>query len=75
MDEAEKYWDDLRVMMLTDGWKALIEELIEKEEAVDSVRQTKDEADLNYRKGQLSIIASLVDLENSIEQAEALAND
>jgi hypothetical protein len=75
MDEAEKYWDDLRVMMLTDGWKALIEELIEKEGAVDSVRQTKDEADLNYRKGQLSIIASLVDLENSIEQAEALAND
>jgi hypothetical protein len=75
MDEAEKYWDDLRVMMLTDGWKALIEELTEKEEVVDSVRQTKDEADLNYRKGQLSIIASLVDLENSIEQAEALAND
>ncbi len=75
MDEAQKYWDDLRVMMLTDGWKALIEELIEKEGAVDSVRQTKDEADLNYRKGQLSIIASLVDLENSIEQAEALAND
>lgn len=75
MDEAEKYWDDLRVMMLTDGWKALIEELIEKEGVVDSVRQTKDEADLNYRKGQLSIIASLVDLENSIEQAEALAND
>lgn len=75
MDEAEKYWDDLRVMMLTDGWKALIEELIEKEGVVDSIRQTKDEADLNYRKGQLSIIASLVDLENSIEQAEALAND
>lgn len=75
MDEAEKYWDDLRVMMLTDGWKALIDELIEKEEVVDSIRQTKDEADLNYRKGQLSIIASLVDLENSIEQAEALAND
>ncbi len=75
MDETEKYWDDLRVMMLTDGWKALIEELIEKEEAVDSIRQTRDEADLNYRKGQLSIIASLVDLENSIEQAEALAND
>jgi hypothetical protein len=75
MDETEKYWDDLRVMMLTDGWKALIEELIEKEEAVDSIRHTKDEADLNYRKGQLSIIASLVDLENSIEQAEALAND
>tara|TARA_R110002110_G_scaffold253209_1_gene469096 strand:+ start:837 stop:1064 length:228 start_codon:yes stop_codon:yes gene_type:complete len=75
MDEAEKYWDDLRVMMLTDGWKALIEELIEKEGVVDSVRQTKDEADLNYRKGQLSIIASLVDLENSIEQAESLAND
>ena len=75
MDEAEKYWDDLRVMMLTDGWKALIEELTEKEAVVDSVRQTRDEADLNYRKGQLSIIASLVDLENSIEQAEALAND
>ena len=75
MDEAEKYWDDLRVMMLTDGWKALIEELTEKEGVVDSVRQTKDEADLHYRKGQLSIIASLVDLENSIEQAESLAND
>tara|TARA_R100000951_G_C2598527_1_gene167426 strand:+ start:571 stop:798 length:228 start_codon:yes stop_codon:yes gene_type:complete len=75
MDEAQKYWDDLRVMMLTDGWKALIEELSEKAVVVDSVLQARDEADLHFRKGQLNIIFSLTGLEDSIEQAEAQAND
>lgn len=75
MDEAEKYWDDLRAMMLTDGWKALVAELTDNAAVIDSILTTRDEADLNYKKGQLNIIASLVGLENSIEQAEAQAND
>tara|TARA_R110000737_G_scaffold80132_1_gene112245 strand:- start:4192 stop:4419 length:228 start_codon:yes stop_codon:yes gene_type:complete len=75
MDEEQKYWDDMRDMMLTAGWKALVEELTNNAEAVDSVLQAKDEADLHFRKGQLNILTSIINLENSVEQAEAQAND
>lgn len=75
MDEEHKYWEDLRDMMLTDGWKALIEELTGNSKVIDSVLQAKDEADLYFRKGQLNILTSLINLENSVEQAEAQAND
>lgn len=75
MDAEQQYWDDMREMMLTAGWKALHEELEANAAVIDSVLQAKDEADLNFRKGQLNIISSFLNLENSIEQAEAQAND
>ncbi len=75
MNDEQQYWDDMREMMLTAGWKALVEELEGNATVIDSVLQAKDEADLNFRKGQLNILASLLNLENSIEQAEAQAND
>ena len=75
MNDEQQYWDDMREMMLTAGGKALVEELEGNATVIDSVLQAKDEADLNFRKGQLNILASLLNLENSIEQAEAQAND
>ena len=60
--EEQKYWDDLNDMTLTDGWKALVKELQANAIVINSVTHTKDEADLNFRKGQLNIIHSIINL-------------
>jgi hypothetical protein len=75
MDAEQQYWDDLRAMMLTPGWKALVDELTANATIINSVVQVKDENDLHFRKGQLNIIATITNLENSVEQAEAQLDD
>lgn len=60
--EEQKYLEDLNDMQLTAGWKTLIEELKANAEAINSVTHTKDEADLYFRKGQLNVINSIINL-------------
>lgn len=60
--DEQKYWDDLNSMTLTAGWKTLVEELTANAAVINSVTHTKDEADLNFRKGQLNIIHSIINL-------------
>lgn len=75
MTETEQYWEDMRDMMLTPGWKHLKEELQANADVINSVFHTKDEADLKYRQGQLNIIGTIVNLEQTVENAEAQDND
>jgi hypothetical protein len=60
--EEQKYLEDLNDMQLTAGWKTLIEELKANAAAINSVTHTKDEADLYFRKGQLNVINSIINL-------------
>lgn len=60
--EEQKYLEDLNDMQLTAGWKTLIEELKANADVINSVIHTKDEADLNFRKGQLNVINSIINL-------------
>ncbi len=60
--DEQKYLEELNDMTLTPGWKTLIEELIANASIINSVTHTKDEADLNFRKGQLNIIHSIINL-------------
>lgn len=60
--DEQKYLEDLNDMRLTAGWKTLIEELKANASVINSVTHTKDEADLNFRKGQLNIIHSIINL-------------
>ena len=55
--ELEKYYEDMLSMFRTDGWTTL------KEEA------SKNVEDLFFRKGQLYVIASLLNLEEHVRDA------
>jgi hypothetical protein len=66
-NEDDKYVDAMFEMFRTKGWKMLIEDLSNNENNINSVRDTKDNEDLNFRKGQLNILASLILLETQVE--------
>ena len=66
-NEDDKYVDAMFEMFRTKGWKMLIDDLSKNELNINSVRDTKDNEDLNFRKRQLNILASLVSLETQVE--------
>ncbi len=74
MTDDEKYYEDLRMMFTTDGWKSLLEELENNAKIINSVLSTKDDLDLQFRKGQLNIIGSLLNLEETVRNNEEAAN-
>jgi hypothetical protein len=73
--ELELYYRNMYRMFASDGWKQLQEDLQNNAAVIDSVELTKDNDDLRFRKGQLAVIASLLNLEAQIEAAEAQAKE
>jgi len=71
--ELELYYRNMYRMFASDGWKQLQEDLQNNATVINSVELTKDNDDLRFRKGQLAVIASLLNLEAQIEAAEAQA--
>ena len=69
--ELELYYRNMYRMFASDGWKQLQEDLQNNATVINSVELTKDNDDLRFRKGQLDVIASLINLEAQIEAAEA----
>ena len=69
--ELELYYRNMYRMFASDGWKQLQEDLQNNATVINSVELTKDNDDLRFRKGQLDVIASLLNLEAQIEAAEA----
>ena len=65
--EEEKYYDDLQGMFMTDGWKELMKELSANALQINSVEATKDNEDLHFRKGQLNILAFMLNMESTID--------
>ena len=65
--EFETYYNAMMDLMGTDGWKYLIADLSNNAIAINSVEQTKDSEDLYFRKGQLTVIANLLNLEEQME--------
>lgn len=68
---TEKYFRDLNDMFHSDGWKHLMEELKANAMNVNSVELTKDSDDLMFRKGQLAVLANILNLPATVEQAQA----
>ena len=64
--ETEQYYNTYFDLFSTDGWKQLIEELRQNAFAINSVEATKDKNDLYFRKGQLNVLAHLINLEATI---------
>ena len=60
----------MRDLFRSEGWKQLLEDLNSNAVMINSVEVTKDLEDLHFRKGQLSVIANLLNLEAQIDTAE-----
>jgi len=62
-------------MFRTDGWKVLMDELRNNALQINSVEVTKDNDDLNFRKGQLNILAFILNMESTVEHYIEGSND
>ena len=65
--ETEEYYSKYFDLFRTEGWKQLIEELRQNAMMINSVENTKDQEDLNIRKGQLKVLAYLLNFESNME--------
>lgn len=68
--KLEKYYDSYREMFNTEGWKTLLNDLRNNALNINSVEATKDETDLHFRKGQLVVIALMLNLETQIKAVQ-----
>lgn len=73
--ELEKYFAAYFELFRTEGWKQLMAELTEDKNSVDSVENTLDAQDLYTRKGQLGVLASLLNMEDRIEMTHKQASE
>lgn len=64
--ETQQYYDAYFSLFITDGWKQLIKEFANNALAINSVEATKDENDMYFRKGQLNVLAHLLNMENIV---------
>ena len=66
-------------MFRSEGWKQLISDLNGNVGQINSVELTTDNDNLNFRKGQLAILATILNLETQItsgfEQAQEEQED
>ena len=61
--ETQEYYDNYFSLFMTDGWKQLVQEFGSNTGQINSVEATKDSNDMYFRKGQLNILAHLLNLE------------
>ena len=64
--ETQEYYDNYFSLFITDGWKQLIQEFGSNTVQINSVEATKDSNDMYFRKGQLNILAHLLNLETIV---------
>lgn len=69
--EIEEYYSKYFDLFRTEGWKQLIEELKQNAMLINSVENTKDRDDLFIRKGQLKVLAYLLNFESNMETSFA----
>lgn len=67
--ELQKYYEDRFSMMATQGWKDLLEDIDNMATALNNISTVSDEKDLQFKKGELSILTWLKTLKQVSEQA------
>jgi hypothetical protein len=72
--ETEKYFNNYFSLFRTDGWQTFIKELQANAASINNLQQVKDAADMNFRKGQLDVLASILNIETSMEATKAEAD-
>jgi len=68
--ELEEYYNTYRGLFASEGFKLLTQDLTNNTININSIEATKDANDMYFRKGQMSIIASIINLEQQIVAAE-----
>ena len=63
--ETQQYYDNYFNLFQTDGWKQLTEELQQNALVINSVEAAKDANDLYMRKGQINVLAYILNLEST----------
>jgi ABC-type xylose transport system substrate-binding protein len=51
---------------MTDGWKQLTSEFTNNANNINSIESTKDANDMYFRKGQLNVLAHLINMETIV---------
>lgn len=73
--ELQKYYESRFSMMSTDGWMDLIEDIDSMVEALNNISTIQDEKDLQFKKGELSILTWLKNLKEVSERAYEELNE
>ena len=68
--ETEAYFRSLNEMVRSEGWKNFLNEINATAIQANQVEQTKDANDLFFRKGQLNILAGILNFETQIANAQ-----
>jgi hypothetical protein len=64
--ETQVYYDNYFSLFMTDGWKQLTSEFTNNANNINSIESTKDANDMYFRKGQLNVLAHLLNMENIV---------
>jgi len=65
--ETQTYYDNYFNLFLTDGWKQLMHEFNANAIQINSVEAVKDANDMYFRKGQLNVLAHLLNMETIVK--------
>ncbi len=57
--ELQKYYEDRFAMMATPGWRDLIDDIEKIKESLNNISVVENEKDLQFKKGELSILTWL----------------
>ena len=67
--ELQKYYENRFEMMSKEGWKDLMEDVDKIIVSLNNISVVSDEKDLQFKKGELSILTWLVNLKEISERA------
>ena len=67
--ELQKYYENRFEMMSKDGWKDLMEDVDKIIVSLNNISTIDSEKDLQFKKGELSILTWLVNLKEISERA------
>ena len=77
--ETQTYYDQYFSLFLTDGWKQIIQDFSNNALQINSLEAVKDSNDMYFRKGQLNVLAHLINMETIVstnyEEASKIEDD
>jgi len=72
--ETQVYYDNYFSLFMTDGWKQLTSEFTNNATNINSIESAKDINDMYFRKGQLNVLAHLINMETIVSTNYEEAN-
>lgn len=67
--ELQKYYEDRFSMMATKGWRELMEDVDTMINSLNNLAVIENESELQFKKGELSILSWLKSLKDASEHA------